>query len=103
MAGSTYPALYPAYVVDSSAEPARVRIPQIYGEVIVPLFGFANIPPAAGEMGWVSFVNGSDPFGFKRDGQWIEPTLRYTAQEFAAGGVDDDPGKVRPGASVVGA
>ncbi|MCA0240149.1 MAG: hypothetical protein LCI02_04760 [Proteobacteria bacterium] len=42
-------------------------------------------------------------YGFKRDGQWIEPTLRYTAQEFAAGGVDDDPGKVRPGASVVGA
>lgn len=42
-------------------------------------------------------------YGFKRDSQWIEPTLRYTAQDFAAGDVDDDPGKVRPGADVTGA
>lgn len=46
---------------------------------------------------------GTVTYGFRRDGQWIEPTLRYTAQEFATGGVDDDPGKVRPGANVTGA
>lgn len=42
-------------------------------------------------------------YGFKKDGNWIEPTLRYTARELAAGGVDDDPGRIRPGASIAGA
>lgn len=42
-------------------------------------------------------------YGFKKDGNWIEPTLRYTAQELAAGVADDDPGRIRPGASVSGA
>lgn len=46
---------------------------------------------------------GTVTYGFKRDGKWIEPTLRYTAQELASGGVDDDPGKVRPGADIIGA
>lgn len=40
-------------------------------------------------------------YGFKRDGSWINPTLRYTARELAAGnGNDDDPGRVLPGADV---
>lgn len=42
-------------------------------------------------------------YGFKRDGEWIEPTLRYTARELAGDGMDDDPGRVRPGANVAGA
>ncbi|TPI53306.1 hypothetical protein FJ420_31945 [Mesorhizobium sp. B3-1-3] len=43
-------------------------------------------------------------YGFKRGDAWIEPTLRYTAQELSGvGGVDDDPGKIRPGADVAGA
>lgn len=42
-------------------------------------------------------------YGFKRDGNWIEPTLRYTAHELAGDGMDDDPGRVRPGADVTGA
>jgi hypothetical protein len=46
---------------------------------------------------------GTVTYGFKRDGKWIEPTLRYTARELASGGVDDDPGKVRPGADITGA
>lgn len=46
---------------------------------------------------------GTLTYGFKRDGKWIEPTLRYTAQELTSGGVDDDPGKVRPGADISGA
>lgn len=43
-------------------------------------------------------------YGFKRDGQWIEPMLRYTAQDLAgAAANDDDPGRVRPGADIAGA
>lgn len=52
-----YGAVYPAYVVDSSANPARVRVPQVWQDVTVPLHG-AVAAPAAGQHGWVSFVNG---------------------------------------------
>ena len=40
-------------------------------------------------------------YGYKRDGNWIEPTLRYTARDLAGGTADDDdPGKVRPWADI---
>jgi len=42
-------------------------------------------------------------YGFRREGKWIEPTLRYTANEFAAEAGNDDPGRVRPGQNVAGA
>ncbi len=43
-------------------------------------------------------------YGFKRNGAWIEPTVRYTARDLAAGAAgDDDPGRIRPGANIVGA
>ena len=43
-------------------------------------------------------------YGFRRHGNWIEPTVRYTAIEIMDVRLDDDdPGKIRPGASVVGA
>lgn len=42
-------------------------------------------------------------YGFKRNNKWIEPTLKYTAKELANSGVDDDPGKIRPGADISGA
>jgi hypothetical protein len=43
-------------------------------------------------------------YGFRRDGSWIEPTVRYTARDLAgASAADDDPGRVRPGADVSGA
>lgn len=43
-------------------------------------------------------------YGFKRNGNWIEPTLRYTARDLAgAAANDDDPGRVRPGANITGA
>lgn len=43
-------------------------------------------------------------YGFMRDGEWIEPTLRYTAQELAGAALnDDDPGRIRPGADISGA
>ena len=42
--------------------------------------------------------------GFKKDGQWIEPTLRYTARDLAGGSAnDDDPGRVLPGKNIAGA
>ena len=43
-------------------------------------------------------------YGFRRDDHWIEPMLRYTARDLAAGEVrDEDPGHIRPGADVSGA
>ena len=43
-------------------------------------------------------------YGFKKDGKWIEPTLRYTARDLAGGSAnDDDPGRLRPGADISGA
>lgn len=42
-------------------------------------------------------------YGFKRKGYWIEPTLKYTAQDLYSGTIDDDPGKIRPGADISGA
>jgi hypothetical protein len=51
----------------------------------------------AGHLGEVTY-------GFKRNGDWIEPTLRYTARELAgATANDDDPGRIRPGANIEGA
>src|ERR1035441_10518713 len=41
-------------------------------------------------------------YGYKRDGKWIEPTLRYTARALAgAAANDDDPGRVPVGANIV--
>lgn len=42
-------------------------------------------------------------YGFRRNGDWIEPTLRYTLKDFANGMVDDDPGRIRPGLDITGA
>ncbi len=41
-------------------------------------------------------------YGFKKDGNWTEPTLIYHASdiEYSA---NDDPGKVRPGCDISGA
>jgi len=47
---------------------------------------------------------GTVAYGFWRDGNWIEPTLRYTARDLGgASANDDDPGRIRPGAAVDGA
>jgi hypothetical protein len=44
---------------------------------------------------------GTVTYGFRRDGNWIEPTLRYTARDLAGAlASDDDPGRVRPGADI---
>lgn len=42
--------------------------------------------------------------GFLRGGQWIEPTLRYSARNLAGMAAnDDDPGRVLPGRDISGA
>lgn len=43
-------------------------------------------------------------YGYRRDNQWVEPMLRYTAKDLANDdGNGDDPGKIRPGANINGA
>jgi len=43
-------------------------------------------------------------YGFRRDGKWIEPTVRYKAKDLAGGAAnDDDPGRIRQGANIDGA
>lgn len=40
-------------------------------------------------------------YGFQRNGNWIEPTLRYTSKDLSGmSATDDDPGRVRPGADI---
>jgi hypothetical protein len=47
---------------------------------------------------------GTVTYGYWRDDNWVEPMLRYSARDLAgASANDDDPGKVRPGANIVGA
>lgn len=41
-------------------------------------------------------------YGFKKNGNWIEPTLIYRASDIQSS-VNDDPGKVRPGRDISGA
>lgn len=43
-------------------------------------------------------------YGFKKDGNFIEPTLIYKAENLLSDFADDDdPGKIRPGANIEGA
>lgn len=47
---------------------------------------------------------GTLTLGFRRNDQWIEPTLRYTARDLSSNSANDnDPGRVRPGADITGA
>ena len=44
---------------------------------------------------------GTVTYGYRRDDNWIEPTLQYTARDLAGiSANDDDPGRIRPGADV---
>lgn len=47
---------------------------------------------------------GTVAYGFRRNDNWIEPTLKYTAQDLVnRSASDDDPGRIRPGANIYGA
>ena len=49
------------------------------------------------KAGYLSEVS----YGFKRDDNWIEPTVKYTAKDLAGMcGNDDDPGRIRAGADI---
>lgn len=41
-------------------------------------------------------------YGFKKNDKWIEPTIRYTAQQLSSG-LDDDPGRISTNANIDGA
>lgn len=70
-------------------EPSDARIAQFEAEIIELL-----------KAGYLKSVT----YGYRRNGQWIEPALVYTAQDLAGGSADDDdPGRVRHGANVDGA
>ena len=43
-------------------------------------------------------------YGYQRDGQWIEPMLRYNAKDLlTSSGTDDDPGAIRARGNIEGA
>ncbi len=43
-------------------------------------------------------------YGFHLNGNWVEPTLFYTARDLAGSFAnDDDPGRIRPGRDITGA
>jgi len=33
-------------------------------------------------------------YGFKINGNWVKPTIRYKSTDFSGNGLDDDPGKI---------
>lgn len=69
--------------------PSDSEIADYEGEVVALL--------KAGYLGTVTY-------GFRRNENWIEPALRYTARDLAGSSAnDDDPGKIRPWANVDGA
>ena len=47
---------------------------------------------------------GTVTYGFRRDGKFIEPTVRYTARDLSGlAANDDDPGRIRPGVDITNA
>jgi hypothetical protein len=47
---------------------------------------------------------GTVAYGFKRNGDWIEPMLKYSARDFVGDfSNDDDPGRIKPNADISGA
>lgn len=74
------------------------RIQRLYGSP-----GDASIADYEAEV--IEFMKadylGTLWYGYRRNGNWIEPTLRYTARDlFGSAANDDDPGRVRPGADI---
>lgn len=77
------------------------RLQRFYGEP-----GDGHITDLENEMiellklGYVQYIT----YGFRRGGDWIEPTLRYAARDLSGlAANDDDPGRVLPGRNIDGA
>lgn len=75
------------------------RIQRFYG---VPddnrIEGFENEIIQLLKHGYLSTVT----YGFKKNDRWIEPTLIFTVSELE-GGINDDPGRIRPNKDITGA
>lgn len=97
---STYTLTHAKHVSAKVATDLR-RIQRFYGSPSgQEIEAFEAELAAMLNAGYVDHVT----YGFQRNGVYIEPTLRYTAAELSgAAAIDDDPGKVRPGANVTGA
>ena len=77
-----------------------MRIQRLYGEPSTQrILDFEQEITTLLKAGYLDTVT----YGFKLNGSWIEPTLRYTAAELSGNGVDDSPGRIRPNAPVTGA
>lgn len=77
------------------------RLQRFYGKPSD--FDIANYETEVIELLKAGYL-GTVTYGFRRNGNWIEPTLRYTARDLAgASANDDDPGRVRPDADTNGA
>lgn len=76
------------------------RLQRLYGHITDQrIMEFEGEATELLRLGYLDTVT----YGFKRDGSWIEPTLRYTVNDLASSGMDDDPGRVRPGINISGA
>lgn len=77
-----------------------MRVQRLYGEPSTQrILDFEKEVTALLKAGYLGTVT----YGFKRDGNWVEPTLKYTAAELSGNGADDSPGRIRPNADVTGA
>lgn len=77
------------------------RMQRLYGDP-------SDVGIAAYEAEVIEFMKagylGAVWYGYRRNSNWIEPTLRYTARDLLGSTVnDDDPGRVRAGADISGA
>lgn len=73
----------------SGGEPNDRRIEEYEMEIIELLKG-----------GYLNEVT----YGFQRNGNWIAPTVQYTARELGSSSADDDdPGRIKPGGDISGA
>jgi hypothetical protein len=77
-----------------------MRVQRLYGEPSTQrILDFEKEITTLLKAGYLDTVT----YGFQREGNWIEPTLRYTAAELSGSGADDSPGRIRPNADVTGA
>lgn len=77
-----------------------MRVQRLYGEPSTQrILDFEQEIITLLKAGYLDTVT----YGYKLNGNWIEPTLRYTAAELSGNGVDDSPGRIRPNADVTGA
>ena len=76
------------------------RLQRLYGEPSEWWIGaFQEESTALLKAGYLGTVS----YGYQRNGNWIEPSLHYTASDLLGLAVDNDPGRIRAGANIAGA